>query len=104
MPEQITPYIEQLYDDAEIWPIINGATYLQQQFREPDILHNTVCVVLPIVRRQPGYVLPQFDLELFIKHPESTDLGQLELYRVRNFIRQKVDLGSLMQGGSRLLG
>jgi len=32
MPEQITPYIEQFYDDIEIWPIINGALYLQQQF------------------------------------------------------------------------
>ncbi|PSR54082.1 hypothetical protein AHMF7605_11395 [Adhaeribacter arboris] len=104
MPEQITPYIEQFYDDAEIWLIINEATYFQQQFQEPDILNNTVCVVLPIVRRLPGYVLHQFDLELFIKHPESTDLGQLELYRVRDFIRQKVDLGPLMQGVQQITG
>ncbi|QNF31220.1 hypothetical protein HUW51_00240 (plasmid) [Adhaeribacter swui] len=104
MPEQITPYIEQFYDDAEIWPIINGASYLQLQFQEPDIFHNTVCIVLPIVRQQPGYILHQFDLELFIKHPESTDLGQLELYRVRDFIRQKVDLGLLIQGVHQITG
>lgn len=104
MPEQISPYIEQFYDDAAIWPIINGAIYLQQQFNEPDILHNTVCVVLPIVRRQPGYVTHQFDLELFIKHPQVTSLGQLELYRVKDFIRQKVDLGPLMQGVQQASG
>ena len=104
MPEQITPYIEQFYNDAEIWPIIHEAPYLQQQFNEPDILHNTVCVVLPLVRRQPGYVAHQFDLYLFIKHDQVTDLGQLELYRVKDFIRQKVDVGPIMHTVQQVAG
>lgn len=104
MPEQITPYIEQFYDDAEIWPIINGAPYLQQQFQEPDILHNTVVVVLPLVRRQPGYQPHQFDLYLFIKHHQVTDLGELELYRVKDFIRQKVDVAPLMHALQQIAG
>ena len=85
MPEQITPYIEQFYEDAEIWPMIQQAPYLQQQFQEPDIIYNTVVVVLPMVRRMPGYLSHQFDLYLFIKHHQVTDLGQLELYRVKRF-------------------
>jgi len=104
MPEQITPYIEQFYDDAEIWPIINGASYLQQQFNEPDIRHNTVVVVLPLVRRQSGYLPHQFDLYLFIKHHQVTDLGELELYRVRDFIRQKVDVAPLMHALQQIAG
>ena len=104
MPEQITPYIEQFYDDAEIWPIINGASYLQQQFNEPDILHNTVVVVVPMVRRQSGYQPDQFDLYLFIKHHQVTDLGELELYRVKDFIRQKVDVAPLMHAVEQIAG
>lgn len=104
MPDQISPYIEQFYDDAEIWPIINGASYLQQQFQEPDILHNTVVVVLPMVRRQPEYQPHQFDLYLFIKHHQATDLGELELYRVKDFIRQKVDVGPLMHALQQIAG
>ena len=95
MPEQITPHNEPFYDDAEIWPIIQGAPYWQQQFPEPDILHNTV-VVLPLVRRQLGYQPHQFDLYLFLQHHQVTDLGELELYWVKDFIRQKVDVGPLM--------
>lgn len=104
MPEQISPYIEQFYDDAEIWPIIHEAPYLQQQFNEPDILHNTVVVVLPLVRRQSGYAPHQFDLYLFIKHNQATDLGQLELYRVKDFIRQKVDVAPLMHAVQQVAG
>lgn len=104
MPEQITPYIEQFYDDAEIWPIIQGAPYLLQQFQEPDILHNTVVVVLPLVRRQLEYQPHQFDLYLFIKHHQVTDLGELELYRVKDFIRQKVDVGPLMHAVQQIAG
>ena len=88
MPEQIAPHIEQFYDDAEIWPIINSTSYLQQQFNEPDILHNTV-VVMPMVRRQPRYLPHQFDLYLFIKHHQVTDLGELELYRVERLYPPK---------------
>jgi len=104
MPQQITPYIEQFYDDAEIWPIIQQADYLQQQFNDPDIINNTVCVVLPIVRRYPGYLANQFDLYIFIKHPMVTDLGELELYRVKDFIRQKVDVGPLMEAVHQITG
>ncbi|RDC58794.1 hypothetical protein [Adhaeribacter pallidiroseus] len=104
MSEQITPYIEQFYDDAEIWPIIHQASYLEQQFQDPAISQNTVCVVLPFVRRYSGYGAHQFDLDLFIKHHEVTELGELELYRVRDFIRQKVDLGPLMQGVHQITG
>lgn len=104
MPEQITPFIEQFYDDAEIWPIINGASYLQQQFQELDILHNTVVVVLPLVRRQSGYLPHQFDLYLFIKHHQVTDLVMLELYRVKDFIRQKVDVAPLMHVLQQIAG
>jgi len=104
MPEQITPHIEQFYDDAEIWPIIKGAPYLEQQFNEPDILHNTVVVVLPLVHRQPGYLANQFDLYLFIKHHLVTDLGQLELYRVQDFVRQKVDVAPLMHALQQIAG
>ena len=104
MPEQITSYIEQFYDDAEIWPIINSASYLKQQFNEPDITNNTVCVILPIVRRYPGYLTNQFDLDIFIKHPMVTSLGQLELYRVKDFIRQKVDVAPLMHAVHQITG
>ncbi|QNF31383.1 hypothetical protein HUW51_01095 (plasmid) [Adhaeribacter swui] len=104
MPEQITPYIEQFYDDTEIWPIIHQASYLEQQFQDPAVQQNTVCVVLPFVRRHPGYSLHQLDLDLFIKHHDVTDLGELELYRVRDFIRQKVDLGPLMHGVHQITG
>jgi MerR family transcriptional regulator, heat shock protein HspR len=104
MPEQITPYIEPFYEDAEIWPIIHGASYWQQQFQQPDILHNTVVVVLPMVRRQPGYQPHQFDLYLFINHHQVTDLEEMELYRVKDFIRPKEDVAPLMQALQQLAG
>jgi MerR family transcriptional regulator, heat shock protein HspR len=102
MPEQITPYLEQFYEDAVIWPIIHGASYWQQKFQQLDILPNTVVVVLPLVRRQPGYQPHQFNLYLFIKHHQVTDLGELELYRVKDFIRQKVNVGPLMHAVQQL--
>ena len=81
-----------------------GGSYLQQQFREPDILHNAVVVLLPLVRRQPGYAPHQFDLCLFVKHHQVTDLGELELYRVKDFIRQKVDVAPLMHALQQIAG
>lgn len=104
MPNQITSQIEQYYDDHEIWQIINGNAHIKQQFNEPDILNNQVCVVMPLVYRWPGYVRNQFDLYLFIKHNQVTELGQLELYRVIDFIRQKVDVSSVMQTAHLVAG
>ena len=93
MPEQITPHIQQFYDDAEIEQIIRESANLTQQFSEPDVVNSSVCVVFPVVRRYAGYQTNQFDLDLFIKHPEATDLGQLEMYQIKDFIRQRVDIG-----------
>ncbi len=97
MPEFITPDIQQFYDDGEIWPIIQGDDYLSQVFEDPMVKNNVVCIVLPIVHRRPGYVHSQFDLEVLIKHAVATELGQLEMYRVYDFIRNKVDVGPVIE-------
>jgi MerR family transcriptional regulator, heat shock protein HspR len=104
MPKQITPYIVQYYDDTEIWQIINENAHIKQQFNEPDIINNQVCVVLPLVYRWPGYARNQFDLYLFIKHNQITELGRLELYRVIDFIRQKVDVSPVIQTAHLVAG
>jgi len=96
MPNQITPHIQQLYDDAEVQQVIDENASLTQQFSDPDVKNNRVCVVLPVVRRYAGYQQHQFDLDLFIKHNEVTELGQLEMYRVKDFIRQKVDIAPVL--------
>lgn len=104
MPHQITPHIQQFYNDDEIWSVIQANTNLMQQFHEPDIRQNQVDVVLPVVRRDAGYGTHQFDLDLFIKHARVTELGQLELYRVKDFVRQKVDIGPVLHAVHQLTG
>jgi MerR family transcriptional regulator, heat shock protein HspR len=66
--------------------------------------NNRVVVVLPLVRRQPGYQPHQFDLYLFINHHQVTDLEEMELYRVKDFIRPKEDVAPLMQALQQLAG
>jgi hypothetical protein len=104
MAKQITPHITQFYDDAEVLAIIEENTNLTQQFSEPDIQNAPVCVVLPIVRRYTEYQTNQLDLDLFIRHPMATELGQLELYRVTDFIRQRVDIAPVLQTAHLIAG
>jgi len=109
MPNQITPHIQQLYDDAEVQQVIDENASLTQQFSDPDVKNNRVCVVLPVVRRYAGYQQHQFDLDLFIKHNEVTELGQLEMYRVsldrvKDFIRQKVDIAPVLYTVQQVTG
>ena len=66
--------------------------------------NNRVVVVLPLVRRQPGYQPHQFDLYLFINHHQVTDLEEMELYRVKDFIRPKEDVAPLIQAQQQLAG
>jgi MerR family transcriptional regulator, heat shock protein HspR len=66
--------------------------------------NNRVVVVLPLVRRQPGYQPHQFDLYLFINHHQVTDLEEMELYRLKDFIRPKEDVAPLMQALQQLAG
>ena len=104
MPKQITPFIQQFYDDSEVQQVISESPNLTQQFSDPNIKDNQVCVVLPAVRRYSGYQTHQFDLDLFIKHDKATELGQLEMYRVRDFIRQRVDLAPVLHATYQLTG
>ena len=100
----VSPHIEQFYDDEEIEQIIRESVNLTQQFDEPDVKNARVCAVLAAVRRYPGYQDEEVDLDLFIKHDKVTELGQLELYRVRDFVRKQVDLGSVLFAAQQIAG
>lgn len=104
MPEWITAHIQQFYDNIKIKQIIDESENLTRQFNEPDVLNNQVCVVLPVVRRNVGYQTNQLDLDLFIKHGKATELGQLEMYRVRDFIRQRVDMAPVLHTAHMVTG
>lgn len=94
-------------EDDEIWPIIHENASLPQQFNDPDVKNNEVCVILPLVRRYAGYKPHQLDIDVL--HPQTTELGQLELYRVKDFIhrrrgRQKVDMGPVLHTAQVIAG
>ena len=104
MANQITPHIQQFYEDEEIQQIISESPNLTQQFEEPDVKNAQVDVVLAAVRRYPGYQEDELDLDIFIKHSRVTELGQLELYRVRDFVRQQVDLAPVLLTAQQVAG
>lgn len=76
--------------------MIARSANLTQQFDEPDALNSDVCVVLPQVYRGLGYQPNEFDLDVIIKHEPATELGQWEMYRIKDFIRQRVDLAPVL--------
>ncbi len=104
MPDQISPHIEQFYGDQEIISIIEHSDNLRRQFNEPDIRDSLLCVVLPVVRRGTGYQVNQLDLDVFVRHGNVTELGQYELYRVKDFIRQQVDIAPVLHAVHLIAG
>lgn len=49
------------------------------------------------MRRARGFEPNQFDLYILIKHTLVTGLRELEMYRITDFIRQRVDVGPVME-------
>lgn len=104
MPQSITPDIEQFYEDEEILTIIAESPNLTAQFNEPDVANSDVCVVLPQVYRGAGYQRDQFNLDVILKHDQVTEFGQYEMYRVKDFIRQRVDVGPVLHAVQQVTG
>ncbi|MDJ1470209.1 hypothetical protein [Xanthocytophaga flava] len=104
MPNQLTIHISQYLDDQEINLIIESSEHLSLIFQLDEIRMSKLCIVLPQVSRKKGYALGQLDLSIFIRHSQKTDLGQMELYHVTDFIRQKVNLGPLLFAVEKISG